>query len=152
MISALFAGFIFGIGLVISGMVNPAKVIGFLDITGQWDASLAFVMGGAVLVTAIGYRVIFKRPTPSAGGLFHLPQTSTIDARLLVGATVFGIGWGLVGLCPGPAIATISIQPGSGLLFVAAMLIGMYLGRSLPTQLTLLQNSPNKENHTQPDQ
>jgi len=106
---ALLSGLIFGIGLVLSQMVNPAKVIAFLDVFGQWDPSLAFVMGGALLVTAVGYRFVTVRERPGFDQQFHIPSNRTIDARLAAGSVLFGIGWGLVGLCPGPALAALVV-------------------------------------------
>ena len=106
-IAALIAGLLFGLGLAISQMTNPAKVLNFLDITGTWDPTLAFVMGGAVLVTLISFRFILKQDRPLFEGQFHLPTRSDIDGRLLGGAALFGIGWGLAGYCPGPGIAAL---------------------------------------------
>ena len=131
-IASLLAGVIFGLGLVISGLANPAKVLNFLDFAGTWDPSLAFVMGGAVAVTAIGYRVVLARPAPAFDTQFHLPQANDIDRRLLGGAALFGVGWGLSGYCPGPAITALPLLNPSTLIFVAAMLLGMWIGRSLP--------------------
>ena len=120
-------GLLFGLGLIVSGMANPAKVLGFLDIFGRWDASLAFVMGGAVVVTAIGFRTIFKAQKPLYAGQFSIPSRTDIDLPLVGGATLFGVGWALVGLCPGPAIAAMTAAPESTGVFVISMLIGMYL-------------------------
>jgi len=120
-------GLLFGLGLIVSGMANPAKVLGFLDIFGRWDASLAFVMGGAVVVTAIGFRTIFKAQKPLYAGQFSIPSRTDIDLPLVGGATLFGVGWALVGLCPGPAIAALAAAPESTGVFVISMLIGMYL-------------------------
>jgi len=125
----LMGGLIFGLGLVIGGMTNPAKVLNFLDITGTWDPSLAFVLGGAVLTTAIGYRVVFVRSKPLIGENFAVPATSHIDQQLILGAFIFGTGWGLVGYCPGPALASLSLLNPSTFLFVIAMLVGMYGAR-----------------------
>lgn len=126
-LSALIAGLIFGLGLVISQMVNPAKVIAFLDLFGDWDPSLAFVMGGAVFVTAIGYRLVWKQDAPIADDEFHVPENRPLDKRLAIGAIIFGIGWGLVGLCPGPAISSLLIGGGPAIVFLIAMAIGMAL-------------------------
>jgi len=128
-LSALFIGLLFGLGLVVSGMINPAKVLGFLDISGAWDASLAFVMGGAVVVTFIGYRWIGRAGKPWFDFKFRYPGASAVDSRLLTGATLFGIGWGLVGLCPGPAVAAFFVQPWALLVFLAGMAGGMVLAR-----------------------
>lgn len=123
------AGLIFGVGLVISGMVNPAKIQNFLDIAGTWDPSLAFVMGSAVIVTFIGYRIAFRRAAPIAADRFHLPTASAIDGRLLLGAGLFGIGWGITGYCPGPAISALPLLAQGTLIFVPAMLAGLALAR-----------------------
>lgn len=122
---ALLAGLVFGLGLVISQMVNPAKVIAFLDLFGNWDPSLAFVMGAALIVTAIGYRLVWRRPRPVLAERFQVPGNRKLDARLAIGALLFGLGWGLVGLCPGPAIAAITIGGVEALGFLAAMAAGM---------------------------
>lgn len=123
------AGLIFGIGLVISGMANPAKVQNFLDLAGTFDPSLAFVMGAAVLVTFMGYRFAFSRPAPLLDDSFHLPTKTAIDSRLVVGAGLFGIGWGLGGYCPGPALTALSLLAQGTLVFVPAMLAGLLVAR-----------------------
>ncbi len=125
--SALSAGLVFGLGLVISQMVNPAKVIDFLDIFGDWDPSLAFVMGAALVVTAIGYRLAWRKPKPFAAEQFQVPGNRSIDKKLAMGAILFGIGWGLVGLCPGPAIAALFIGGLPIIIFLGAMIAGMML-------------------------
>jgi uncharacterized membrane protein YedE/YeeE len=124
-ISGLLAGLVFGIGLTLSQMLNPAKVLAFLDILGNWDPSLAFVMGGALLVTAIGYRLVWQREKPAFADRFQVPGNRTIDTRLAIGAIMFGIGWGLVGLCPGPAIAALTVGGLPIIGFMAAMIAGM---------------------------
>ena len=121
-ILAQFAiGLVFGLGLVIAGMSDPAKVLNFLDLgaipTGGWDPSLAFVMGGAIAVTFAGFRLVLRRKQPIFGGTFHLPTATDIDARIIAGPALFGVGWGLAGFCPGPAL--------TALIFVVAMLVGM---------------------------
>lgn len=126
-LSALLAGLVFGLGLTVSQMVNPAKVLAFLDLFGNWDPSLAFVMGAALAVTAIGYRLAWRRPAPVFDDSFQVPGNRRIDARLALGAVLFGIGWGLVGLCPGPAIAALTIGGAPAALFLAAMAAGMAL-------------------------
>ncbi len=123
------AGLIFGIGLIVSGMANPAKVKNFLDIAGTWDPSLAFVMGAAVLVTFLGYRVAFRQGVPLLAERFNLPTKSDIDRRLLIGAGLFGIGWGLGGYCPGPALAALPLLAQGTLVFVPAMLVGLAVAR-----------------------
>lgn len=124
-IVALFAGALFGTGLVVSGMADPRKVIGFLDVAGNWDPTLAFVMGGALLVTGPAFRLILKRPRPLLADGFDLPTKNTVDRRLIGGAALFGVGWGLSGFCPGPAVAALSTGLTPVLAFVAAMLAGM---------------------------
>ena len=124
-IAALLAGLIFGLGLTISEMVNPAKVLAFLDLFGNWDPSLAFVMGGALIVTAIGYRLAWTQEKPTFAERFQVPGNRQIDTRLAIGAVLFGIGWGLVGLCPGPAISALSFGGAPIFVFLAAMGAGM---------------------------
>ena len=128
----LAAGLLFGAGLAISGMVDPAKVTNFLDPAGTWDPTLVFVMGGAVVVAFAGYRIAFARGAPVLADRFELPGRNRIDSRLLGGAVIFGIGWGLVGFCPGPAIASLGLGSSGAWLFVAAMLGGMFLARLVP--------------------
>lgn len=120
------SGLLFGFGLIVSGMINPAKVIGFLDLFGQWDPSLAFVMAGAVAVTSVGYRFVLKQERPRFATSFSLPTRTDIDAPLVVGPVLFGLGWGLVGLCPGPALAALTAAPKSTWMFFISMLAGMY--------------------------
>jgi uncharacterized membrane protein YedE/YeeE len=124
---ALFAGTLFGLGLAVSGMMNPRKVIGFLDVAGAWDPTLAFVMGGALLVTVPAFRLILGRGRPILADGFSLPTSSALDARLLGGAALFGVGWGLSGFCPGPAVAALVTGLTPVFAFVAAMLAGMVL-------------------------
>lgn len=123
--AALVSGVIFGLGLSISGMLNPARVRGFLDITRDWDPTLAFVLAGAVIVSAAGLALVRRMPRPLLDDRFHLPETRVIDRRLVVGSAIFGVGWGMVGLCPGPALASLSLGLPATVLFVAAMLAGM---------------------------
>ncbi len=130
---AFLCGLIFGLGLVVSQMGNPAKVLNFLDVAGRWDPSLAFVMGGAVLTTALGYRLAWRAKSPRLDSVFHLPQTTEIDMRLIGGAALFGTGWGLVGFCPGPALAALSFGGWQTLLFVAAMVAGMIVFNQVST-------------------
>lgn len=125
--AGLIAGIIFGIGLSISGMVNPSKVIGFLDFFGRWDPSLAFVMGGAVTVYAIGYRLVIKSSKPVCAEKFHVPTRSDLDARLISGAILFGGGWGLAGYCPGPAITGLAFGFSQTFIFFVAMGVGMII-------------------------
>ncbi len=127
MLVALFSGTLFGLGLTISGMVDPAKVIGFLDVTGDWDPTLAFVMGGALLVTIPAFRLILNRPRPVLTDDFELPTKKDVDTRLLGGAALFGVGWGLSGFCPGPAVTALASGLAPVFAFVAAMIAGMAL-------------------------
>lgn len=129
--SALLAGMLFGLGLAISGMMNPAKVVNFLDLSGSWDPSLALVMGGALLLTIPGFRWVTGRSVPTFDMQFHLPTRRDIDSRLLLGAMLFGIGWALVGLCPGPALAALVTLKSEFWLFAAAMLLGNWLASKL---------------------
>lgn len=128
-LSVFLTGLLFSVGLIVSGMINPAKVIGFLDIFGEWDASLAFVMGGAVLVTSVGYKLLMKQTKPLFNSTFTRPNRTDLDTKLFVGPAMFGIGWGLVGLCPGPGFAALSASPKPVFIFVIAMFAGMYLAR-----------------------
>ena len=129
-ISALICGFLFGLGLAISEMVNPAKVLGFLDVTGKWDPSLIFVMAAGLAVTLLTFRLILKQSRPLFENQFHLPsQGKTIDRQLMTGAVIFGIGWGLVGYCPGPAIASLAYGQTESVIFLAAMMTGLYVSR-----------------------
>ena len=128
-LGALLAGLLFGLGLAVSQMINPAKVLAFLDIAGRWDPSLAFVMAGAIGVTALGYHLVLRRPAPLLAPRFEVPTLREIDRRLLAGAVLFGIGWGLVGFCPGPAIASLAYGVKESIIFAAAMLAGMALFR-----------------------
>ena len=127
------AGLIFGIGLVVSGMANPEKVQNFLDFAGTWDPSLAFVMGGAVVIAFIGYRWAFRRGAPLLDSEFHVPTKTSIDGRLLAGSAVFGIGWGLAGFCPGPALTSLLLAAKGTLIFVPAMIVGLGLAKLLST-------------------
>ena len=130
---AFIPGLLFGFGLAASGMTNTEKVQGFLDILGAWDPDLAFVMGSAVVTAAIGYRVLFANASkPLLDLKFHLPTSTDIDGKLLIGAAVFGTGWGLFGYCPGPAIASISYGSTVTLIFVLAMLAGMAAASKVP--------------------
>ena len=126
-LGAFAAGLIFGLGLIVSGMTDPSKVIGFLDLAGRWDPSLAFVMVGAIAVSLVGYRVARKRAQAFFGGALHLPTARQIDRRLVLGSLVFGVGWGLGGFCPGPALVSFGAGQDKAVAFVIAMLAGMAL-------------------------
>ncbi|WVT75056.1 YeeE/YedE family protein [Sinorhizobium chiapasense] len=125
--ATLVSGLVFGFGLSLSGMLDPARVRAFLDIAGNWNPSLAFVLGGAVSVSALGVLLTRRLKRPFFDETFHLPDNQLIDRRLIVGSAIFGIGWGLVGLCPGPALASLSLGLPATILFVAAMVAGMVI-------------------------
>jgi hypothetical protein len=127
LLMALLAGLLFGLGLILSGMTDPAKVLGFLDLAGNWDPSLAFVMGGALLVGSLVFPFATKRPKSILGDALRLPTATGIDRRLVLGGLTFGVGWGLAGYCPGPALASLAQGGTKPLLFFIAMLAGMAL-------------------------
>jgi uncharacterized membrane protein YedE/YeeE len=144
-ISAFVSGVLFGLGLIVSQMTDPAKVLGFLDIFGNWDPSLALVMGGAVVVSALGYVFAKSRGVPVFASRLDIPTRRDLEPRLLTGAAIFGIGWGLVGLCPGPALVALTFGPWQVLVFVAAMIIGMAIFRVVPAdwpQVTFRREVP----------
>lgn len=124
-IAACLSGVVFGFGLALSGMLDPSRVRGFLDVFGPWDPSLAFVLGGAVAAALAGVWLSRRLPRPAFDDAFHLPETNTIDDRLISGAAIFGVGWGMAGLCPGPAVASVTLGVPATLVFLAAMLAGM---------------------------
>lgn len=124
------SGALFGLGLIVAGMTKPEKVIGFLDFTGSWDPSLMFVMGGAVMVHFILFRVVRRLPTPVFDTKFHIPTRRDLDARLLIGAALFGIGWGLGGFCPGPGLVSLASGSLAPIVFVLAMTAGMLVQRT----------------------
>jgi uncharacterized membrane protein YedE/YeeE len=130
-IIGLLCGMVFGAGLAVSGMTDTAKVIGFLDLFGHWVPDLAFVMGGAVCVTLVTFRFILRRDRPLFSPAFSLPSSTVIDGRLLGGAAIFGIGWGVYGYCPGPAISAMVYLDNNTFIFVVAMLVGMALANKL---------------------
>lgn len=131
-LSALAAGLVFGMGIAISGMGNPAKVLNFFDPFGTWDPSLALVMAGALITTAVGYRVLFGRlGAPVFDSRFHLPTAKTIDIRLVAGSALFGVGWGIAGFCPGGAIPALGFAPWPTALFLTAMVVGILIARRL---------------------
>lgn len=127
LLTALLAGLLFGLGLILSGMSNPSKVLGFLDLAGRWDPSLAFVMGGAVLVGSLVFPLASKRKHSILGEAMRLPTPTQIDRRLVLGSITFGVGWGLAGYCPGPALASLANCGLKPFIFVVAMLVGMGL-------------------------
>jgi uncharacterized membrane protein YedE/YeeE len=124
-ISEFVVGLLFGLGLLLSGMTDPSKVLGFLDLFGHWDPSLALVMGGAIAVGFFAFAIAKKRTTNFFGGALHLPKASAIDQRLIVGNLLFGAGWGLAGFCPGPALVSMAAGQDKALVFVVAMVFGM---------------------------
>jgi uncharacterized protein len=128
-LTSLLSGLLFGAGLAVSGMIDPARVQGFLDLFGNWDPTLAFVMGGAIVPMAIAWQIKARMQSPLVADDFDLPGTQQIDRKLATGAVLFGMGWGISGLCPGPALADLAIAPIPALIFVAAMVAGMGLYR-----------------------
>lgn len=134
---ALISGIVFGAGLTLSDMVNPARVMNFFDVAGTWDGTLLFVMGGALATTLIGYRLVFRRGAPLWNGSFHLPQLTAIDLPLVGGAALFGLGWGLGGFCPGPALAALVSMEPRVWVFVGTMLSAMVATRLLRNRLKI---------------
>jgi uncharacterized membrane protein YedE/YeeE len=130
-IIAYIIGIVFGVGISLSGMANPAKVLNFFDVAGTWDPSLIFVMGGAVVVTFLGYRFVLKRPMPMFDRKFLLPGSNVIDLKLLGGSAVFGIGWGIAGFCPGGALPALGTGRIEVVLFTAALVAGIFAARAL---------------------
>lgn len=131
LLTSLISGILFGIGMAISGMTNTKRVQGFLDFFGAWDPTLAFVMGGGLLVTTIGYRLVLRKPAPLFAANFSLPTKTAIDKPLVLGAAIFGIGWGLVGYCPGPALAGLTYGYAPTLTFVPAMIAGLLIAHRI---------------------
>jgi uncharacterized protein len=131
LLSTYLIGLIFGVGISISGMANPAKVLNFFDVAGTWDPSLIFVMGGAVVVAFLGYRIVLQRPAPIIDAKFHLPENSHIDARLLGGSALFGVGWGIAGFCPGGAIPALGTGRIEVFAFMAALIVGIFAAKWL---------------------
>jgi len=133
---ALVAGLIFGVGLTVSQMIDPAKVIAFLDIAGNWDPSLAFVMGGGVVAWAMAYLAALRMGKPILAEKFGIPTRQDLDPRLLGGSAMFGVGWGLAGYCPGPAVSSLAFGRWESMVFLAAMLAGMFVFRLFPNPAT----------------
>ncbi len=133
---SLFSGFLFGIGLALSNMVNPDKILNFLDVTGDWDPSLALVMAGALSVSFLAFRFIPRREKPLFENQFRLPTRTDIDKSLLIGAGLFGIGWGMAGLCPGPAIANLGLGGINSMIFVFSMIAGLVTHRYFSKKLS----------------
>lgn len=136
-LSAFIVGLLFGLGLILSGMTDPGKVQGFLDLFGNWDPSLAFVMGGAIAVGFFAYALAKQRTRNFLGGAMHLPKATAIDKRLVIGSLTFGVGWGLAGFCPGPGLVSMASGEVKGLVFVAAMVAGMLVFEWLERMSTL---------------
>jgi uncharacterized protein len=130
-IAALLAGLVFGIGLIVSGMANPAKVLGFLDLAGDWDPSLALVMAGAIGVGVVAFAIAGRRSRSLLGDEMRLPASRDIDRRLVVGSLAFGVGWGIAGFCPGPAIVAVGIGEWKAVVFAASMIAGMLIHQAL---------------------
>ena len=142
----LLVGLLFGAGLALSDMVNPSRVLAFLDVAGRWDPTLAFVMGGALIPSALAYAVARRMDRPLLEERFHIPAGRELNPKLLAGAALFGVGWGLVGLCPGPAIAGLAFGRWELWLFVAAMLAGMLLHKAAGSSLSTLRLQPRISN------
>ena len=142
MLAVAFAsGLIFALGLVLGDMTDPARVIGFLDVAGQWDATLLYVMLSAVITTTLGYRYVARRDRPILTDQFALPTSQVIDSRLIVGSALFGVGWGLAGFCPGPAVAVFSLLNAKAVIFLISMLAGMGLYSAVSSRVQ--QTPPN---------
>ena len=136
LVSAFLIGLLFGLGIMISGMANPAKVLNFFDVAGSWDPSLAFVMGGALITTFIGYRVVLARPAPVLDKTFHLPGRGAIDMKLVGGSALFGVGWGIAGFCPGGALPALGSLRLEVAIFVAALIVGIAASRWISARTT----------------
>ena len=134
LLSPFLIGLIFGTGIAVSGMINPAKVLNFFDLAGTWDPSLAFVMGGALAIAIPGYRMVFSRPAPAFENRFQLPDTRVIDRRLVLGSATFGIGWGIAGFCPGGALPALGTGDPTVFLFLAALIGGLLIARVLQSR------------------
>lgn len=136
MIFCYLIGLLFGIGISVSGMANPAKVLNFFDVAGTWDPSLAFVMGGALMVTTLGYKIVLKRSRPLLADGFQLPTRRDLDLPLIGGAALFGVGWGIAGFCPGGALPAVGTGNPEVLIFVAALIAGIFAARWLKSTMT----------------
>ncbi|WP_208352864.1 DUF6691 family protein [Pseudaestuariivita rosea] len=135
-------GLIFGVGISISGMANPAKVLNFFDIAGTWDPSLAFVMGGALAVTFVGYRFVLRRPSPLLASGFQLPTRRDLDLPLIAGSAIFGVGWGIAGFCPGGALPALGTGRSEVFIFVGALLAGIIAAKILQAALAARRQTP----------
>ncbi len=136
-VASLIVGFIFALGLGISGMTQPQKVIGFLDIFGNWDPSLMFVMAGAIIVHFVSFKLIRKRQSPLFSSEWHIPTKTEITPSLIIGSVLFGIGWGLAGLCPGPAVTSLASLETKSFVFVISMVLGMFLFKLVDRKINL---------------
>lgn len=132
LVAAFVAGTLFGAGLALSGMTDRFVVLGFLDVFGAFNPALVFVMGGAVAVTVVAFRLVLRRPSPALGGSFRVPASDTLDRRLLIGAAIFGVGWGLAGFCPGPVLVGFAAGVRDAWIFVPAMLVGSWCAGRVP--------------------
>jgi uncharacterized membrane protein YedE/YeeE len=141
---SILAGMIFGAGLTLSDMVNPARILNFLDVAGGWDPTLIFVMAGGFAVTMLGYKFVFRRKSPLFADKFNLPIQRQIDLPLVGGAALFGVGWGLAGICPGPALTDIVILEPKVFLYIAAMLVGMIVARVFQGRLSAMKVLPQR--------
>ena len=141
LLSIYITGLIFGLGTMISGMANPAKVINFFDFAGAWDPSLIFVMAAALVVTATGYALVFRRTTPVFEPKFQVPTNQVIDARLVGGSAIFGVGWGISGFCPGASIPALGTGNGQVLIFTGSLLTGIFLARFMMRQTAKLKRT-----------
>ena len=140
-VTAFIIGLVFGLGIMVSGMASPAKVLNFFDFAGHWDPSLAFVMGGALLTAFFGYRLVFARPNPILEAKFHLPSKAGVDLRLVGGSVIFGIGWGIAGFCPGGALPAIGTGRIEVFVFIAGLLAGILASRFILHGLSIRQGS-----------
>lgn len=137
-ITAGLAGLLLGLGLILSGMANPAKVVGFLDVAGPWDPSLGLVMGGGLVAGSIGFALLKKQPTTLLGEPLNLPTSRKIDLRLIMGSVLFGIGWGITGICPGPGLVLLGAGIPEGVIYIASLLVGM----ALYSVIEILRHNP----------
>lgn len=138
LVSAFVIGLVFGLGITVSGMINPAKVLNFFDLFGTWDPSLAFVMGGALAVAIPGYRLVLSRQAPVMAPRFQLPDTQVVDRRLVLGSAVFGLGWGIAGFCPGGALPALGTGERDVYIFLAALVAGLLIARWLQARSALV--------------
>lgn len=148
-LTALFSGLLFGLGLIVAGMANPAKVLGFLDLAGAWDPSLALVMAGAIAVGMVAFFMAYRRTLSFLGGNMQLPKSGTVDRRLVMGSLLFGAGWGIAGFCPGPALVALGLGETKALVFVAAMLTGMLIFEILENNRPMARHNRKKRGASQ---